>query len=362
MVSGILNTCSTCGRQFRAPWQDDICPSCSLKQEVFSLGKRTRERPSQRLTIEYLKEEYYHKGRSLEEIAREHEISRTAIMKIMQKYGLDRRTQSKARIEAMKKGKFERFEYHEINEKFFSEWSPQMAWVLGLLFTDGNISGGSVLLTSVDMELLEKVKKLLNSSKPIKKRTQSYDKSKHIFEFGFYREKMRNDLNKLGLQERKSLNMVFPDIPEEYMRHFIRGCWDGDGSVFLVKGKIGASYVSGSKKFIERLDQELYKIGISKGVSYKYEKSGKRVLMPVTSKEILSNHPDGRFPLTIHMKNINAYSIKIATRENIERLFHYFYDGIDESMYLTRKYNVFVKGLKLEEKNEPEQLTHDLDF
>ena len=57
----------------------------------------------------------------------------------MKKYGLIRRTQSKARIEAIKKGKFERLEYHDINENFFSEWSPEMAWVLGLLFTDGNI-------------------------------------------------------------------------------------------------------------------------------------------------------------------------------------------------------------------------------
>jgi CO dehydrogenase/acetyl-CoA synthase beta subunit len=97
-------------------------------------------------------------------------------------------------------------------------------------------------------------------------------------------------------------------------------------------------------------------------VTYRYEKSGKRVLMPVASKEILSNHPDGRFPLTIHMKNINAYYIKTTTKENIERLFHYFYNGVDKSMYLTRKYNVFVKGSKLEEKNETEQLTLDLDF
>jgi len=43
------------------------------------------------------------------------------------------------------------------------------------------------------------------------------------------------------------------------------------------------------------------------------------------------------------------------------KLFHYFYDGVDESVYLSRKYNVFVKGLKLEEKEKNEQLTLDLD-
>ena len=65
---------------------------------------------------------------------------------------------------------------------------------------------------------------------------------------------------------------------------------------------------------------------------------------------------------TIHMKNKNAYYIKIQTRENVEKLFHFVYDGIDESMYLSRKYEVFVKGLKLVKREKTEQLTLDLDF
>lgn len=317
---------------------------------------------TQILTKEKLKELYYKQNKSLEDIGKEFGTSRQNIMKIMKKYGLLRRTQSKARIEAIKKGKFDRFEHYDINERFFSEWSPEMAWVLGLLFTDGNVQPNKVSLSSVDLDLLEKVRKQLNSTKSIAKRPQSYDKSKHIYELEFFREKMRDDLNLLGLHERKSLNMIFPNIPEEYTRHFIRGCWDGDGSVFLAKGKIGANYVTGSKKFIERLVQELYKIGIFKrGVSYRIEKSGKRnILLP--TEEMLSNHPDGRFPITIHMKNINAYYIKVDSKENLKKLFHYFYDGVDESMYLSRKYEVFVKGLKLDGKGEKEQLTLNLDF
>jgi hypothetical protein len=230
---------------------------------------------------------------------------------------------------------------------------------LGLLFTDGNISKGRVVISSIDIELLEKIKKLLNSSNPIAKRIQSYDKSKHIYGFGFSREKMTEDLNRLGLYEKKSLDMVFPDVPEEYMRHFIRGCWDGDGSIFFDQNKLVASYVSGSKKFIERLVQELNSIGISRGdLSYRIEQHRKR-----GTEVMRSNYPDGKFPLVIHEdKRSNAYSIKSATKENIERLFHYFYDGVDESMYLSRKYEVFVKGLKLDGKGEKEQLNLDLDF
>ena len=319
------------------------------------------------LTKEKLEELYCEQNKSLEDIAKEYGTSRQNIMKIMNKYGLIRRKQSKARIEAIKKGKLERLEYHEVNENFFSEWSPQMAWVLGLLFTDGNVFPGGVSLSSVDIELLEKAKKLLNSTKPLVKQVQSFDKSKYIYRFEFYREKMRKDLNRLGLHQRKSLTMIFPDVPHDYMRHFIRGCWDGDGSVFLDRGNLVASYISGSKKFIERLVQELYKIGISKktkpyhldhkGIGYRSLKK----YLPMTD-EFWSKYPDGKFPITIHMQNINAYYIKTTTKENIEKLFHYFYDGVDESMYLSRKYEVFVKGLKLDGKGDKEQLTLDLDF
>ena len=318
------------------------------------------ENISNELTKGKLQELYCNQNKSLGDIGKEFGCSRQYIMKLMQKCGIERKTQSIASIEAIKKGKFDNLSYGDINEKFFGKWSPEMAWALGLLFTDGHISGNMVQFTSVDIDLLEKVKPLFQSSRPIQKRTQSYDKSKHIYAFAFSHPKIAEDLRKLGLHERKSLTMKFPDILEEYIRHFIRGCWDGDGSIFFDKNRLVASYISGSKKFIERLVQELYKIGISKsGVSYRIEKSGKRnILLP--TEEMLSNHPDGRFPITIHMKNINAYYIKIQTIKNVEKLFHYFYDGVGESIYLTRKYKKFVEGLQGNQKDTEDYWSHDL--
>jgi hypothetical protein len=263
------------------------------------LGKRGSV--LKKLTYEYLVEEYINKKRSLGDLAKEQGCSRTAVMRIMRKYGLISRRQSEARIEAIKKGKFERFEYDDINENFFRGWSPGMAWILGLLFTDGTIDNTRVAIHSVDIELLEKIKKLLNSSKPIQKRTQSYDKSKHIYEFTFFREKMREDLNRLGLHQRKSLTMIFPDVPEKYMRHFIRACWDGDGSIFISGGKINANYTCGSLNFMERLVQELYKVGVHK----------RRLPLDITDADRMwSNYPIGKYPLAIHKeKRSKSYYI-----------------------------------------------------
>ena len=286
---------------------------------------------SDTLTPKKLEDLYYTQNKSLQDIANEYKCTRPMIKLLMEKYGLKRRTRDKARVLAIKEGKFNNFFCDDINESFFSEWSPAMTWVLGLLFTDGCISGGRVSIYSVDIQLLEKVKNLLGSSKSIAKKVQSYDKSKHIYRFEFYRKKMRDDLLKLGLIQRKSLIMQFPEIPEEYMRHFIRGCWDGDGSVYISNGKLNASYVCGSKDFIKRLILELFKIGIHRKKHLKYK-----------------SHFGTKFPVAIHKsKRSKSYSIKLNTQENIVTLFHYFYDGVDESMYLSRKYTVFVEGLRL---------------
>jgi hypothetical protein len=303
------------------------------------------------LTKEKLKKLYFKQNKSLEDIAKEYGCSRIHISKIMKKYGLIRRTQSMARIEAIKKGKFEKLGYADFDERFFSKWSPGMAWALGLLFTDGQIHSNVVEFASVDIDLLEKVRTLFQLSKPIQKRTQSYDKSKHIYAFAFSHPKIAEDLRKLGLHEKKSLDLIFPDVPEECMRHFIRGCWDGDGSIFFDQNRLVASYISGSKTFVERLVQELYNVGIYR-LGKKFE-----------NDELWLEFADGRFPLRIHKdKRANAFYIKIQTRENIRKLFHYFYDGVEESVYLTRKYNIYVKGLNLGKEEETEQLTLDLEI
>jgi hypothetical protein len=372
--------------QFLFPFKKEVCDAIDREIDVYYKAKRnwqvirkilfndeTIQIITKRkgeitisLTKETLNKLYFKQNKSLEDIAKEYGTSRQNVMKIMKRYGLVRRPRSRARYLAMDAGKFPKLMQYEINEKVFSIWSPQMAWALGLLLTDGHIHGNNVKLASVDIDLLEKVKNILNLSKPIITSKQSYDKSKLIYYLAFSSKRMREDLNKLGLIEKKSLILVFPDVPEKYIRHFIRGCWDGDGSVYISKGKINANFYSGSKAFIIRLVEELYKNGIfKKGLSYRTEKSGKRVFLPVTlpvTDETITNYSDGRFPLRIHMKNVNAYYIKLDSKENLKKLFHYFYDGVDESIYLSRKYEVFIKGLKLDGKGEKEQLTLNLDF
>jgi hypothetical protein len=319
-----------------------------------------KSKPSRRIpltksvTKETLEGLYFTQGKSLEDIAKEFNCTRQMVKLLMERYGIERRKRSEARVLAIKGGKFDRLEYHDINEDFFSVWSPAMAWILGLIFTDGCMQGDKkgqrVSISSMDLELLEKVRNHLGSTRLIRKCIQSYDKTKHIFQLDFYREKMRDDLQRLGLVQRKSLIMKFPDVPEEYMPHFIRGCWDGDGSVYMSGGKLNASYVTGSRDFLERLVAELFRAGICR-VRTSASPDTFKLLKQIFGEGFCKEHIADIVlsdTLNIHTeKRSNAYSIKLNSLDNLENLFHYLYDGIDETLYLKRKYDVFVEGLPL---------------
>ena len=68
------------------------------------------------VTKETLRDLYFTQGKSLEDIAKELSCTRQMVKLLMERYGIERRKRSEARLLAIKGGKFERFDYHEINE------------------------------------------------------------------------------------------------------------------------------------------------------------------------------------------------------------------------------------------------------
>jgi hypothetical protein len=340
---------------------------------------------SYKLNRKYLYEEYVNKGRSLGDIAKDCNCARQFVYKKMQDFNIPLRTLREARKLVLDRQKIafkivdedgnERLVIPgsvKINEDFFRHWSNEMAYVLGVIYTDGHINPGRKLdpsqktttmsprlvISQKQPELLSKVSKLMNCNMKLR-----YKKKRGVagalYVFDICSEKIYEDLINFGLSPQKSKTIEFPNIPKEFVRHFIRGCWDGDGSIFFDQNRLVGSYISGSEKFIESLVQELYGVGI-----YRIGRKQRGVFhRDFDEDKLWLKYIDGRFPLKIHKdKRANAFYIKIQTGENVEKLFHYLYDGVAESMYLTRKYNVFVKGLNLEKKEETVQLTLNLDF
>jgi predicted DNA-binding protein YlxM (UPF0122 family) len=268
------------------------------------------------LTKDRLINLYINDKKSLEDIARLYNVSRVAVYKKLKKFGIKQRSKSEARIEAQKQGKLPQ-QFFDINENFFSKWSAEMAYVLGLIITDGCISKtGTVLLSLNDKKLLEKVRKAMGSTHKIE--PSKYQKNLYIFHFA--RENMIKDLEGFGILPNKSLVVKFPDIPRVYLADFIRGVFDGDGSIYLDKGSkncpIRTCFFSGSKDFIEKLENNLTKLGLPKrNISQQKTKNGV------------------------------YYGIRYGHYDSL-KMFDILYRNTPNELFLERKYQRFLEGLK----------------
>lgn len=114
--------------------------------------------------------------------------------------------------------------------------SKDKAYFLGLIASDGCIfrrKGHQSLMTislkENDRYILELFKNCLNSENPVS------DSPKEMVSFAITSDKMCDDLEKYGLKERKTYGFKYKNIPFEYMNHFIRGYFDGDGSISITK-------------------------------------------------------------------------------------------------------------------------------
>ena len=269
-----------------------------------------------KLTEENLIKLYREERKSLEDIAKLYGASRVAVYKKLKKLHIEPRSKSLARLEAQKQGKVPQ-QYFPINEKFFGRWSAEMAYILGLIITDGCITKeGRISLSMNDSEILEKVKIAMGSKHPI-------ILSKHqqgLYHFNFARERLVNDLAKLGIGPRKSLTVKFPPIPDAFMCDFVRGVFDGDGSVFFVKNSeaypLRTKFCSGSKDFITGLELNLQKLGLPRRNIYEQK-----------------------------TKNGLYYTIKYGHKDS-QKLFYILYKNYQNIPFLERKYNKFIEGLK----------------
>ena len=180
--------------------------------------------------------------------------SSSSIKRILERNGIKRRSISETLIGQRRALK------HFCEEGFFDNISTQkQAYLLGLLVADGNIlvsrsQGYRVSFTSVDMELVVLVKKLLKATHPIRSRKDGG------FEIVLSSKRLIDGLKKYGCGERKSLTANWPNlINTEMYRHFIRGLFDGDGGVWVNnQGSTRASIV-GSLEMMSALSNMIAK-------------------------------------------------------------------------------------------------------
>ena len=164
---------------------------------------------------------------------------------------------------------------YEINDDYFDVESHNMAYILGFLASDGNVSSKDnkikIGLSSVDKEILERIRKELGSTRPLYEYTtnQGYN----IVELTFSSAKIKNKIAEYGIIPNKTLTLRPPyKLQDKYIIDYIRGYFDGDGSIcktgYLKHGK-EFRIVSASKDILVFFEDYFYnKYGQSKNHIY----------------------------------------------------------------------------------------------
>ena len=265
--------------------------------------------------IKIIKEKYL-EGETIEEITDKYfkdKYCSGEINMVLRKLGITRPNGTQAKIN------------HDYFENIDSE---HKAYWLGFIYADGSITKkvyekGSYTyrlrmeLMFEDKYILEQMALDLESDLKPKEyyndtsSFEGYNKPKHTAYIMFSSKKMGEDLVKLGVVPNKTLILKsLPSIPDNLMKHFIRGYFDGDGSVYLTKDNTIKTAFYGTHDFINSIQDFLIKE------------------LNLTKKKITDQ------------KEANVSFVGMAKQES-EKLYHYMYD--EATIFLNRKYEKYNK-------------------
>lgn len=127
---------------------------------------------------------------------------------------------------------------------YFKTWNSDMAYILGFISADGCIKNNclKISLQHDDIKLLEDIKNKLKFTGNVKTEISKCKGKEYLTAtLSIYSKYLVNTLKDLNITENKSLTInVKGIIPKEYELDFIRGYFDGNGS-------IGTQYPTNSK-------------------------------------------------------------------------------------------------------------------
>ena len=243
----------------------------------------------------------YKKGKTLSALGREFGVSYSTIRNLLKRKGI--KTEGN-------KHNFPRDEFY-----FSNIDSKEKAYWLGFLYADGCVHSNSneISITLKDRDHLEKFRKAIKSNNKIGESIdRRFSSMPKIYHFSIKDKQLKSDLIKWGCVPNKSLSLTkIPNIPRDFVSHFIRGYFDGDGSLHWLNGtkNFRISFV-GTAPFLKDIQKELglsLSLGQQKGNQSKY--------------------------------------FQVAGRKQVPMILDYIYKDSDENIRLTRKYKNYLDCL-----------------
>lgn len=210
----------------------------------------------EQITNMYLKKQF-----PCKKIAKELGCSLCGVYDALKRWGIQTRNLSESHKQKQCDESF--FDYIDNEEK---------AYWLGFVYADGYITTGNnlgITLSNKDIDHLYKFIKAINGNfQPKTYKGTGY--SENLYSRVMLKSKRVVDgLIKNGVKYNKSLILEFPSneqVPDNLIRHFIRGYFDGDGSIVLSKNSINMK-VCGTKEFLYKMISTL-----NNNCTYEYKK------------------------------------------------------------------------------------------
>lgn len=153
------------------------------------------------------------------------------------------------------------------------KWSPEIAYVVGLITTDGNLSidGRHIDFTSNDIQLLNTFKQCLGINNKITSKFSGFTGKKSSRRVQFGNVILYKWLLNIGLMPNKTKRIGALKIPDEYFFDFLRGHLDGDGCIrkyqdpiYPNSQRLYIKFLSASTEHIQWLQRQInFLLGIS---------------------------------------------------------------------------------------------------
>jgi hypothetical protein len=223
-----------------------------------------------------------------------------------------------------------RLNRYTLNEYYFENIDTERkAYLLGLLFADGFVGDEKynnvvIDLHKNDLHILEEFKNEIQFTGEIRETKSSGGFSKEgetSLRLNFSSKVMAKHLRDYGIVVKRSETMTtLPNIPSHLISHFIRGYFDGDGTISMLKRKSYRNF-SGTTKLYEHMN-------------YFFSIIGHKEFLECIAKEM--NLESYSFEKS---KNENMVYLNVRSKVEMPKIYDYLYK--DSTIKLQRKYDKF---------------------
>lgn len=258
----------------------------------------------------------YKSGKSTVEI---NNLFKTNSIYHFRKYNLLRKNDTESKL--VRTGRFQIINYLENIDSEFN------AYTIGLWLADGNVSNkkqSSISLQKRDILLLENLKNNIIPDFVLQK-----EKNNMLLRISSQR--FCENLIKHGVVSNKTYSDIkIPNMNSLFLRDFIRGYFDGDGTVYFDKSFFRFSICSISRNILEEIAIILKSNNIDCKINTEI-----RTNKPMTT-------PSGK--VIFHSKDMHRLFVR--KKEGLLKLYEFLYSN--STIYLERKYKKYTEYVNTE--------------